>query len=87
MNEFNVNDFKEQIEEMQYILTDIFLGNPFDLIEIDMSKVPSHCVFMSDTHNERGTIFKVNDSELKRNLYEFIKEYPDKVFRGQKQGW
>lgn len=82
-----MNEFKEQIEEMLYIMTNICLGNPFDLIEMDMTEISSDCYFISDAHIEKGTIFKVNDSELKRNLYEFIKEYPDRVFRGQKQGW
>lgn len=33
---------------------------------------------------ERGVIFKVEDSTLKRSLYEFIEEFPDRMFRGKK---
>lgn len=65
----------EQFSEHMYEITEIFLGNPFDLIEIDMSKIPPNCVFISDVHIDKGMILKVNDETVKRILYEFIEEF------------
>lgn len=73
----------EQFSEHMYEITEIFLGNPFDLIEIDMYKIPPNCVFISDIHIDKGTILKINNEEVKRVLYGFIEEFPDRVFRGK----
>ena len=74
----------EQFSEHIYEATSIFMGNPFDLIEIDMSEIPNNCYFISDNHIDKGTILQVKDGELKRSLYKFIEECPDRVFRGSK---
>lgn len=74
----------EQFSEHVYEMTEILLGNPFDLIEIDMYKIPSNCVFISDYHIDKGTMYQIKDSELKRSLYDFIKKHPDGVFRGKR---
>lgn len=82
-----INKFLEAIEKFReaiYQSTEILLANPFDLIEMDMSEIPCNCYFISDSHIEKGTMFKVEDSDLKRSLYEFIEEFPDRVFRGKK---
>lgn len=82
-----INKFLEAIEKFNetiYQTTEILLANPFDLIELDMSEIPCNCYFISDTHIEKGTMYKVEDSDLKRSLYEFIEEFPDRVFRGKK---
>lgn len=73
----------EQFSETIYESTEILLGNPIDLIELDMSKIPCNCYLISDNHIEKGTLFKVEDGTLKRSLYEFIEECPDRVFRGR----
>lgn len=74
----------KQFEEHIYEATEIFMGNPFDLIEIDMSEIPSNCYFISENCVERNSMYHVTDSELKRMLYDFIEKYPDRVFRGKK---
>jgi hypothetical protein len=74
----------KQFSETLYEITNIFLGNPYDLIEIDMSKIPSNCFFISNKYINKGEMLKIEDGELKRNLYEFIGEHPDRVFRGKK---
>jgi hypothetical protein len=74
----------KQFSETLYEITNIFLGNPSDLIEIDMSKIPSNCFFISDQHINKGEMLKIENGELKRSLYEFIEEHPDRVFRGKK---
>lgn len=84
-----INKFLEAIKKFSetiYQSTEILLANPFDLIEMDMSEIPCNCYFISDAHIEKGTMFKVEDSDLKRSLYEFIEEFPDRVFRGKGYG-
>lgn len=87
MADYNMEKLLEaikQFSETLYEATEIFMGNPFDLIEIDMSKIPRNCFFISSHHINKGEMFKVNDGELKRSLYKFIEEFPDRVFRGEK---
>ena len=74
----------EQFSESIYKATNIFLGNPFDLIKMDMGKIPRNCYFISDHSLDLGKMYKVEKEELKRDLYKFIEEHPDRVFRGEK---
>lgn len=67
-----------------YDATEIFMGNPCDLIEIDMSEIPKNCYFISDNCVEKNKLYHVTDSEMKRMLYDFIEKYPDRVFRSKK---
>ena len=86
MTDYNIEKLLEavrQFSETIYETTTIFVGNPFDLIEIDMKKIPSNCFFISDHCVEQGKMLKVNNDELKRALYGFIEEHPDRVFRGR----
>ena len=81
------NKFLEAIEafhEVIYQGTEIFLGNPFDLIEIDMSNIPSNCYFISDANIEKGVMYKIEDDSLKRCLYEFIENNEYRAFKGNK---
>lgn len=78
-----IKNFLELTSEICYKTTEIFIGNPFDLIEMDMSKIPSNCFFISDYHVNKGEMLKLNDGEIKRDAYKFIKEFPDRVFRGE----
>ena len=83
----SMNKFLEAVEQFGehiYESTEIFIGNPFDLLKIDMSEIPNNCYFISDINIDRNTMFKVKDSDFKRTLYEFIEENPDRVFRGKK---
>lgn len=73
----------EQFSEHIYEATEIFIGNPWDLFEMDMSEIPSNCYFISDIDMERGVLHKTK-GELKRVLYDFIENNPDRVFRGTK---
>ena len=74
----------KQFSKHIFDATEIFMGNPFDLIEIDMSEIPSNCYFISDNCVEKNKMYRVTDGELKRMLYDFIEKYPDRVFRGKK---
>ena len=73
----------KQFCEHIYEATEIFIGNPFDLIEIDMSEIPRNCYFISNNCVEKNKIYHVTDDELKRMLYDFIEKYPDRVFKGK----
>lgn len=84
--EISLDKFKKAVEQFSehiYEATTIFIGNPLDLIEIDMYEIPSNCYFVSNHNIDRSEMYKV-DGELKRTLYEFIEEFPDRVFRGKK---
>lgn len=72
----------EQFGEHMYEITEILIANPMDLIEINMYEIPPNCYFISDYRMDKGTMYKVEDGELKRMLYRFIEEFPDRVFRG-----
>ena len=74
----------KQFSEHIYEATEIFMGNPFDLIEIDMSEIPSNCYFISDSLVEKNTMYHITNDELKRMLYDFIEKYPDRVFKGER---
>ena len=74
----------EQFSECIYKATNIFLGNPFDLIKMDMNEISPNCYFISDHNLDLGKMYKVEEGELKRDLYKFIEEHPDRVFRGKK---
>lgn len=90
MIEHSMNKFLEAVEqfcEHIYEATEIFMGNPFDLIEMDMSEIPPNFYFISNHYINKGDMYKIEDGELKRSLYEFIEEHPDRVFRGEKYNY
>ena len=74
----------KQFDKDMYEVTEIFLANPVDLLKINMSVIPRNCVFISSLYMNKDTMAHVKDGELKRDLYKFIEEHPDRVFRGQK---
>ena len=74
----------EQFDKHMYEATQIFLANPVDLLKMNMSVIPRNAVFISSFNMNEGTMAHVKDGELKRDLYKFIEEHPDRVFRGQK---
>ena len=74
----------EQFDKHMYEATEIFFGHPLDLIKLDMSKIPCNCYFVCHYGIDIGKLYKVEDGEIKRELYEFIKKHPDRAFRGKK---
>ena len=73
-----------QLNEDMYKITKIFLGHPLDLIKLDMSEIPCNCYFVCHYGIDIGKLYKVEDGEMKRELYEFIQKHPDRAFRGRK---
>lgn len=72
-------------KKIDYESTQIILGNPSDLLKIDMDKFSSYHYFISNYYLKQGELLLVKDSDLKEMLYAFVKNNPDRVFRG-KQG-
>lgn len=90
MNEFNLEALKQSIKdfkELVYETTNIFIGNPSDIININMYDIPSNCIFIGNQYINTGEMYKIEDSQLKRSLYEFANKYQDRVFRGKKEIW
>ena len=71
------------VEQFDLHTTNIFLGHPLDLLEMDMKQFPSDCYFISEYSAKRGELLMVKDGEFKEELYKFIKNNPDRVFRGE----
>ena len=84
--EVTINQLLEvikQFNEFLYEETSIFVGNPLYLVELDMYEFPSNCYFVSSPYVPKDEIYEAN-GDWKRFWLEFIKEHPDKVFRGKK---
>lgn len=72
-------------KKIDYESTQIILGNPSDLLKMDMDKFSSYHYFISNHYLKQGELLLVKDSDFKEMLYAFVKNNPDRVFRG-KQG-
>lgn len=72
-------------KKIDYESTQIILGHPSDLLKMDMDKFSAYHYFISNHNLKQGELLLVKDSDLKEMLYEFVKNNPDRVFRG-KQG-
>ena len=72
-------------KKIDYESTQIILGHPSDLLKMDMDKFSTYHYFISNHNLKQGELLLVKDSELKEMLYAFVKDNPDRVFRG-KQG-
>ena len=79
-----LSEAAKQFCEHIYEATEIFFVHPLVAIGMDMSEIPCNCVFISNFNMDEGMIAHVKDGELKKDLYKFIEEHPDRVFRGQK---
>lgn len=65
--------------------SDIFMGNPMDLLELDMNEFYVGTYFISSPHLEKGTMLKIVDEYLKYDLIKFCIENEDRVFKGCKE--
>lgn len=81
----NIDEFIKQFYTIMSKYTNIFVGYPTDLLELDMNDFNSDTYFISDINCEKGKIIKIVDEELKFNLYKFCVEHEDRVFRGCKE--
>lgn len=79
-----LNDFVNLVEDIDLKYTKIFFVHPLDLINMNMSEMPDNTIYISDSNVERGNICLVQDKELRKQLYAFAKQFPDRVSRGGK---
>ena len=79
------DDITDLISEIMIPLVEIFFAHPEDLIEIDMSELPSYAWFLSDVHIRRGEMYKIQDKELKKSAIQLCIQHPDRCFKGTKE--
>ena len=82
-----LDDFKKAVEDFSehlYQLTKIFIMNPEDIMRLDLNDFSDNTFIISVCSVEPGQAYAIQDSPLKRQLYEFIEKHPDRVFRGKK---
>ena len=79
-----LNDFVNLVEDIDLKYTKIFFVHPLDLISMNMSEMPDDTIYISDVNVERGNMYLVQDEELRKQLYIFAKQFPDRVSRGGK---
>ena len=79
-----LNDFVNLVENIDLKYTKIFFVHPLDLISMNMSEMPDNTIYISDDNVERGNMYLVQDEELRKQLYIFAKQFPDRVSRGGK---
>lgn len=80
-----LNEFVKLTEQTELKFIKIFIGHPLDLIKIDMKELSTDVILISNTDVDRGTILLVKDEEMKNTLYQFAKQFPDRVFRGEQE--
>ena len=79
-----LNNLIRAVEKFDLHTTEIFLSHPLDLLEMDMEQFPINCYFISILSVKRGELLCIKDNELKEELYNVIKNNPDRVFRGKR---
>ena len=73
-------------ENIAYKDAKILLINPLDLLELPMESYPQNCYFISKINQPlHSAIMLVEDTEEKKQFWDFIKNFPDRVFRGKKE--
>lgn len=73
-----VNDFSESL----YKYITICIANPNTLLKLDMNNFGINIWFLSDITMEEDKIMEVVSGKLKRELYKFCEEHPDRCFKG-----
>lgn len=79
-----LNDFVNLVEDIDLKYTKIFFVHPLDLISMNMSEMPDDTIYISESNVERGNVYLIQDEELRKQLYTFAKQFPDRVSRGGK---
>lgn len=85
MHEEFLEEILNSCKKIDYGSTQIILGHPSDLFKMDMNEIPECCYFIGNHYLKQGELLLVKDNDLKKMLYVFAKDNPDRVFRG-KQG-
>lgn len=71
-----------EFDKHMYEYTTIVVANPFSILELNMSDYPNSVWFISNIERLEGEYLVLkDDSELKRMLYGFCEESPDRFFK------
>lgn len=83
-----ITEMLNAVKKMDYDSTVIIFMNPKTILKMDMKDYNSYVYFISMTELELGqAVILKEDSDLKRDMYEFVKEHPDRVWQGEKERW
>ena len=74
----------DEFSEKMFQSTHIYMGHPTTLLQIDMTKIPNNRWFISHQYVEEGCVLLIKDEDMKRDLYKFCEEHPDRIFKGSK---
>ena len=80
-----MEELLKAVKKFDLDTVNVFLGNPLDLLKMDMGKLPSNCYFISHPDCKKGELLMIKDNSLKEMLYTFAKNNPDRCFRGEKK--
>ena len=78
-----IENFKKLVDDFDCRVSQIFLANPETLLGMDMKQFPSNCYFISQPFVKKDEFLMVKDKNLKKELYEFARDNPDRVFQGE----
>lgn len=91
--DMKLSDLQKAIDTFSkhlYDATQIFIGHPDTLMVIDYKKIPNNYWFLADHNVEKGQLVLIKDTsgdpttfDLKKSLYEFLEEHPERFFRGK----
>lgn len=84
LTEKEFDDFNKAVEKFDLHTIEIFLAHPLDLLEMNMKKFPINSYFISVSTVKQGELLLIKNNELKEELYSFVKNNPDRVFRGER---
>lgn len=80
-----VEELLKAVKKFDLDTTNVFLGNPLDLLKMDMREAPPNCYFISHPDCKKGELLMIKDNSLKEMLYTFAKNNPRQVFQGRKK--
>ena len=83
-----LDDLQKSIENLSktmYNATKIFLANPNTILKLNLNEIPNSVWFISNINVKEEELSLVINEDLKKELYRFCEENPDRFFRGEKE--
>ena len=72
-------------ENIAYKDAKILLINPLELLKLSMESFPQNCYFISKFDQPLySAIMLVEDTEEKKQAWDFIQKFPDRIFQGKR---
>lgn len=78
-----LKDSIAQFEEKVYENTCICFIHPETLLQINLDEVPSNVWFISNILVDKWGLYKINDGDFKRFLYEYYSDNEKEVIKGR----